>query len=60
VKVTIWVATDKQGSRAERSVEIDDEDLEGMSEAERTAYIHDYLQEELWQLIEWGWEEEGT
>jgi hypothetical protein len=38
-----------------RIVEIDDEDLEGMSAEERDEYIDEYIQQEFQNQVSYGW-----
>jgi hypothetical protein len=56
MKVTVYVSTGFVGSRREEEIEIDDEDIAGMTEQERDDYIDDQAREVLWELINWGWE----
>lgn len=53
-KITVWVETDKVGSRCEAEVEIEKELWDEMSEDERI----EELQQEIWNMCEWGYEEE--
>lgn len=58
MKINICVKTNKVGSECEYELEIDDDDLEDMSEEEREEYINkialDYALE---SLIDWNWYE---
>ena len=53
IKITVWVETDKLGSRCESEVEIERELWLEMTEDEKAKEI----QEEIWDMCEWGWEE---
>ncbi|CCL32396.1 TPA: hypothetical protein KOB88_001822 [Clostridioides difficile] len=58
MKINICVKTNKVGSECEYELEIDNDDLEDMSEEEREEYINkialDYALE---SLIDWNWYE---
>ncbi|NWL87573.1 hypothetical protein DMN77_08140 [Paenibacillus sp. 79R4] len=52
------VSTKYVGSRAEETVEVPDEDLEGLNEDERVKVINEHWEEWLWNgNIDGGWEE---
>jgi hypothetical protein len=55
VKITIYVATNRVGSKAIREIVVDDEEWELLSMNEKD----ELMLEELWQtgLVEWGWVE---
>jgi len=55
VKVELWLCTDRVGSEVKRTIEVDDEDVEGLSEQARDGVIHEYAQDYLYQMFEWGW-----
>ena len=55
MKVEIWMATDRVGSRMMRTVEFDDEEWAELSEDERYEYVWAVIQENGW--ISWGWNE---
>jgi hypothetical protein len=55
VKIIVWASTPYINSKYERTVEIDDEDLDGMDTEERNAYIDDFAKDEMWSIVEWGW-----
>lgn len=57
---TVYLSTDLVGSRVERDFEIDDEELEGLSEQDRDTLIREYAQDELYHLYEWGYEEKTS
>lgn len=52
IKVRIWAMTNRVGSKSHRTVEVDREDWESLSDLEKDSA----LQDEIWNLIEWGWE----
>ncbi|MBS6362130.1 hypothetical protein [Burkholderia sp.] len=54
IKVRIWAMTNRVGSKSHRTVEVDREDWESLSDLEKDSA----LQDEIWNLIEWGWEEQ--
>jgi len=57
-KFIFHVSTKYVGSRAEETVEIPDEDIEGLSEDERMKVIDEAWEEWLWNgNIDGGWEE---
>jgi hypothetical protein len=49
----MWAATDRVGSKSTRTLEFDCEDWNSMSDGEKNVAVY----EELWRVIEWGWEE---
>ena len=55
VKVTIYVSTDKVGSRVEKTIEFDAEEWLDMDFKERDEVCHECLFDEC--MIDWGWEE---
>ena len=55
IRIKIHAETDMVGSRVERIVEWDRKDWEEMSGQEK----EEAMQDELWNLIEWGYEVEG-
>ena len=56
MKITLWAHATGYGrvGEAEREIDVDDADWEGMSENEK----HEYMLFELWNqgLIVWGWD----
>jgi hypothetical protein len=59
MKVEFWVMTDKVRSKMTRTIDIPDEDLEDLTQAEKERLISDYFSDELWNMIEWGWVEKS-
>lgn len=57
MKLIVWVATNKVGSKCERTIEIPDEDLEGYDDAARNGFIDEWVCDEIHQLMEYGWRE---
>jgi hypothetical protein len=57
MKLKVWIATDKVGSKCERIVEVPDEELEDMDDQQRQEYFEEYASEEIWNMAEWGWKE---
>jgi len=55
MKVIVYVSTNKVGSLDEKIVEIDDSEIEGMTKQEINEYIEEFAQEQMFELIEWGW-----
>lgn len=55
MKVTGWVMTNRVGSKATFTVQVDDEDVAEMTDEERTAYIDQAVHEALTNHVEWGW-----
>jgi hypothetical protein len=56
IKIKLWAATWRVGSKEERTVKVPREDWEQLTEREKEEYMLD----ELWNnsLIEWGWAEQ--
>lgn len=57
MKIKVYVQTNYVGSRDVATIDIDDSELAGMEVAEREQYIEDVAKEQMWQMIEWGWDE---
>lgn len=57
MKIEVWVMTDKVRSKATRKVTIDPNELEDMDERERENYLAEIAEEEVHNMIDWGWEE---
>jgi len=51
--IKVWVETKTLGSSHSRSVEVDKETWEKLSEQER----HDLMLDTLYELIDWGYDE---
>ena len=58
MKVQAWIATNKVGSQVSWTVDIEDEDLEGLDKTERDNMIDEYVKDELQNHMEWGWKPE--
>ncbi|BFH70614.1 hypothetical protein J27TS7_57920 [Paenibacillus dendritiformis] len=56
-KFKFYVSTGYVGSQREEIVEIDDAELEGMTEDERADYLNEVWQDWQWNNIYGGWEE---
>ena len=59
MKITVWVATNRVGSKTERTITIADEDVEGLSGRDREEQIDRIISDDgvVFQMIEWGWRE---
>ncbi|WP_020474451.1 DUF7167 family protein [Zavarzinella formosa] len=55
MKLKVWIATDKVGSKCERIVDVPDEELEDMNEESRQEYFEECAREEIWNMAEFGW-----
>jgi hypothetical protein len=55
--VTVWIETNNVGSRCEDQIEIPDEELEGLTGAEREDAIAAACRDVIWNMAEWGWSE---
>jgi hypothetical protein len=55
MEIEVWVATNRVGSKVTRTINIPDEDFEGMNQEEKENYIDQEAQLVLWEMIEWGW-----
>lgn len=51
MKIEVWVGTSIVGSKCSRTIEVDIEDWEEMSEEERDQFC----QETMWELIDWDY-----
>lgn len=56
MKIEVYVSSGFVGATSKQVVEIDDEELEGMSDRERDSYIEKFAQEVMFNMIEWGWD----
>ena len=59
MKVIVYVSTDKVGSLVEKTIEIDETELEGMSKSEISDHIEMISKEHMFEMIEWGWAIKG-
>jgi hypothetical protein len=57
MKVEVWVATYKVGSKCSDTIEIPEEELEGMDEKQRAQHIEDSARDAIWNMADWGWRE---
>lgn len=55
MKIIVWVRTDRVGSKVERTITVDDEDLEDLSEEAQSTVIDSAGIEKVFEMIEWGW-----
>ena len=58
IAITLWVCTNKIGSKMERTIKIDKKEWEEMGKVERGEYVWDSIQN--LNMIEWGWSEEDV
>lgn len=54
-KFIAWVSTFVSGSECRDEFEIEDEELEGLTEVEQEEYITDVARDVINNLYEWGW-----
>jgi hypothetical protein len=59
-RFTAYVQTDMAGSRQEELFEVPDDELEGLTEGERTDLIATYAQDAIVNLYDWGWVEDES
>jgi hypothetical protein len=58
MKITVWVATNRVGSRVERECEVPDDELEELpNDSMREDLIADCAKDVMLEMIEWGWRE---
>jgi len=57
MKLNVWVNTGYVGSKRESTVEIDDIDFEGMDDYAKDVYVEECCQNQMYEMIEWGFEE---
>jgi hypothetical protein len=55
MKIKISVSTRYIGSKDTEEIEIDDEELEGMTEEEQEKYIEEIAKEQMFEMIDWTW-----
>jgi hypothetical protein len=53
--ITVWIATDRVGSKMERKMKESAEDWNQMTEDEKAAAVWDFIMER--SMIDWGWKE---
>ncbi len=56
MKIKVTVGTWKIGSEMDDVLEIDDSELEGMTEQEIEDYLEDVAREAMFNMIEWSFE----
>lgn len=56
MKVLVKVSTNRVGSTVTTTIEIDDEDVEGMSESELSQYVESIAKDTMLDLVQWNWE----
>jgi hypothetical protein len=54
--IRVSVSTGKVGSRCTTEFEIDDDELEGLSDEERDDEIDEMAQQVMFGMIDWNWE----
>ncbi|ACU71908.1 hypothetical protein Caci_2999 [Catenulispora acidiphila DSM 44928] len=59
-RFTAYVHTGMNGSRVEEPFEVPDDELEGLSDGERTDVIASYAQDAIANSYEWGWTEDES
>jgi hypothetical protein len=57
MKIQVIVSTKYIGSKSTQEIEIDDSELEDLSEAERDDYIEEIARDTMFEMIEWNWNE---
>ena len=57
MKIEVYVHTGLVGSEQKDILEIDDEDLKGMSDIDREDYIEHKAREFMFNMIDWGYRE---
>lgn len=55
-----YVQTNSVGSEVETQFEVPDDELEGLSESERTEAIASYCRDAIENLYDWGWTEDES
>lgn len=55
MKIEWYVSLDLSGCEWRDEMEIPDEELAGLSEAEQDEEIENYAKEQAFQHVEWGW-----
>lgn len=55
MKYVVWICTDKNGSRCSCEIDVDDEDIEGMTPEQRDDFVGEhYGKTAIWNMAEWG------
>lgn len=57
MKIKVHLSIGLVGCEQDDEIEINDEELAGMDEAARAAYIDEVMREWAYNYIEWYWEE---
>ena len=57
MKIKVWVQTSGSLSRVTDTVEISDEDLEGLTDDARSLVLDGYARDAVVNLYEWGYDE---
>ncbi|MHB8736264.1 MAG: DUF7167 family protein [Terriglobales bacterium] len=60
MKIEVYISTNLHGSESTEVVEIDDDEISGLGEAAREAYIEKVAKETAFNMVEWGWNEVTT
>jgi hypothetical protein len=55
MKITVYVSIGLVGCRKEETTEIEDEDLDGLSDADRERLLDDIAHDCVMSMIEYGW-----
>lgn len=58
MRIIVSVSTNRVGSKTERTIDIDDIDLEDVADDERDKVIEDIARETLFDMIDWNWRTE--
>lgn len=53
----VWISTNKFGSECSDTIEIPDEDIEGLDEDGRNKIFEEYARDVIWNMAEWGFRE---
>lgn len=55
MKVEVYVGTDVHQSQVKRIIEVDDEDLEGLTPDQQDLVIEEQARDQMFSMIHWGW-----
>ena len=55
MKIQVSVGVGLVGCNRKETIEIDDYELEDLTESERGNYIEEYAKEHMFSMIEWNW-----